>query len=65
MDVKDVVEIVIPHLKTLGYRKRNLVWKKVSKELNLYFWIEKSLYSKLDWYYWWGIHIPTGPKAVF
>ncbi len=64
MDVKDVVEIITPHLKSLGYRKRNLAWKKNSKEINLYFWIEKSLYSKQDWYYWWGIHIPSIEPAT-
>ena len=64
MSIDEVVEALIPQLRLLGYRKNKLTWKKRVEDIELYFWVQKSLYSKQDWFYWWGVYVTSIEPAA-
>ena len=54
-DLECIAQELSAILKKKGYRKNRMTWYKEKPLLTVVLSIEKSLYSKDTWYYWFGI----------
>ena len=62
---EELIDFIKPHLKALGFKKKNKRWTKTSGDFTLVFFIQGSVYSKEHYYIRPGVFINECPNTDY